>query len=179
MSNDRHQTTIEFACPKCQQKVKRYWTLIGQKTECPSCNETISVPDPKEPTPNLPTIPEPIKAKAEVVPPPLEGWVVGADNLMHFSCQHCEKEVAVPLTFCGRVAHCPWCGGQVLVPVPILKAIPPKPPPPKTWVDVVAQVLFSILGLAFLAGILLAIYCLLFGPLFYPPPVDSALPFRI
>ena len=37
-----------FSCPSCNTEIEASLDMIGQKTECPACGATITVPDNQE-----------------------------------------------------------------------------------------------------------------------------------
>lgn len=55
-----------FNCPKCQQQLEVDAAGAGQEIECPSCGETIQIPEPKTPTGGDEVVltPQPINAMA-------------------------------------------------------------------------------------------------------------------
>jgi hypothetical protein len=57
---------IVFNCPNCQQELEVESTGAGTQIECPTCHETISVPDPQTPIPS-PT--SPAKLEAHIINP--------------------------------------------------------------------------------------------------------------
>ena len=41
----REEGFTAFACPSCNTEIEATTDMIGEKTECPACGATITVPD--------------------------------------------------------------------------------------------------------------------------------------
>lgn len=48
---------VIFSCPKCEQELAVDSTGAGSQIECPSCGESIVIPEPNVPRSGLPTLP--------------------------------------------------------------------------------------------------------------------------
>lgn len=62
---------IVFNCPKCEQELEVDSTGAGSQIECPTCHETITVPEPESlvpPSPDMPGGPA-VKVEAHIINP--------------------------------------------------------------------------------------------------------------
>jgi hypothetical protein len=57
---------IVFNCPNCEQELEVESTGAGTQIECPTCHETIAVPEPQTPLPNPAS---PARVEAHVINP--------------------------------------------------------------------------------------------------------------
>jgi len=45
---------MSFLCPSCRTEIEATLDMIGERTECPACGATITIPDNRETVPGKP-----------------------------------------------------------------------------------------------------------------------------
>jgi DNA-directed RNA polymerase subunit RPC12/RpoP len=75
---------IIFNCPNCEQELAVDSSGAGTDIECPSCHETITIPDPPQKFPPPPAVAEPAAS-------------VGASSITTSAAAKVEKHLKVPV----------------------------------------------------------------------------------
>ena len=133
---------VRFSCHKCGQHIDAPEEMVGQRVNCPGCQQPLTVPDNS-------TIPTESKPEAkdisfdcckcgqnivideagagQLVDCPKCGTKLAVPNKSEpsqiaMTCKWCHKDITVDASLAGHLTHCPLCDDFIMPPGPTTSA---------------------------------------------------------
>ena len=109
-----------FACPICDHTFQAA-RVPGKDVICPTCRSVVAVATgDAAPVVSVPAAAAPVSAAPSAAP----------DDLIRFTCPHCQKKLKFAASAAGRTTTCPRCGRRVEVRPATEPAAPASAAPP-------------------------------------------------